>query len=169
MWDRNSGHGLCINLLPEIHIMYLYTHCWEQMKSVGGHGSLSLQFVMKVMVWHFVSHSHKVMAALTHCCYLQIVVVEISLQLHGYMMRDIFSILLVWGHSLYLFSGGTHSWWHATGSAGFSTVSRCCKHGEMHTRAFGPWGGCVVIGCTASISHHQYSGWKLWHTPRDAF
>jgi len=50
MWDRNSGHGLDINLLPDIHIMYLYTHCWEQMKSVGGHGSLLLQFVMKVMV-----------------------------------------------------------------------------------------------------------------------
>jgi hypothetical protein len=29
--------------------------CWELMKSVGRHSSLSLLFVMKLMVWHFVS------------------------------------------------------------------------------------------------------------------
>jgi hypothetical protein len=45
------------------------------MNLVGSHGSLSLTFVMKVMVCHFVSDSHEVMTAL-------IVIVEISLQLH---------------------------------------------------------------------------------------
>jgi hypothetical protein len=44
--------------------MLIYTHCWELMNSVGSHGSLSLPFVMKVMVCHFVSNSHEVMTAL---------------------------------------------------------------------------------------------------------
>jgi hypothetical protein len=40
-------------------------HHWELMKSVvDSHGSSSLLFAMKVMmVWHFVSNSHKVMTA----------------------------------------------------------------------------------------------------------
>jgi hypothetical protein len=54
---------------------YMLTPCWELMNSVGSHGSLSLPFVMKVMVCPFVSDSHEVMTAL--------IVVEISLQLHG--------------------------------------------------------------------------------------
>jgi hypothetical protein len=61
--------------------MLIYTHCWELMNSVGSHGSLSLLFVMKVMVCHFVSDSHEVMTALIVVLPL-IVVVEISLQLH---------------------------------------------------------------------------------------
>jgi len=52
------------------------------MNSVGSHGSSSLPFVMKVMVCHFVSDSHEVMTALIVVLPL-IVVVEISLQLHG--------------------------------------------------------------------------------------
>ncbi len=62
--------------------MLIYTHCWELMNSVGSHGSSSLLFVMKVMVCHFVSDSHEVMTALIVVLPL-IVVVEISLQLHG--------------------------------------------------------------------------------------
>jgi hypothetical protein len=46
------------------HNIVIYTHCWELMKSVGTNGSLSLLFIMKVMVWHFVSNSHKVVTAL---------------------------------------------------------------------------------------------------------
>jgi len=61
--------------------MLIYTHCWELMNSVGSHSSLSLPFVMKVMVCHFVSNSHEVMTALIVVLPL-IVVVEISLQLH---------------------------------------------------------------------------------------
>jgi hypothetical protein len=61
--------------------MLIYTHCWELMNSVGSHGSLSLLFVMKVMVCHFVSDSHKIMTTLIVVLYL-IAVVEISLQLH---------------------------------------------------------------------------------------
>jgi hypothetical protein len=48
----------------EDYYMLIYTHCWEVMNSVGSHGSLLLLFVMKVMVCHFVSDSHKVMTAL---------------------------------------------------------------------------------------------------------
>ncbi len=67
--------------------MLIYTHCWELMNSVGSHGSLSLPFVMKVMVCHFVSDSHEVMTALIVVLPL-IVVVEISLQLHqSFMIR----------------------------------------------------------------------------------
>jgi hypothetical protein len=61
--------------------MLIYTHCWELMNSVGSHGSLSLPFMMKVMVCHFVSDSHEVMTALIVVLPI-IVVVEISLQLH---------------------------------------------------------------------------------------
>jgi hypothetical protein len=50
---RNSGHRYLYNGLPEIwvdcHIL-IYTHCPELMKSVRSHGSLSLLFMMKVMV-----------------------------------------------------------------------------------------------------------------------
>jgi hypothetical protein len=45
------------------------------------HGSLSLLFVMKVMVCHFVSDSHEITTALIVVLPI-IVVVEISLQLH---------------------------------------------------------------------------------------
>jgi hypothetical protein len=58
--------------------MLFYTHCWELMNSVGSHGSLSLPFVMKVMVCHFVSDSHEIMTVMLPI----IVVVKISLQLH---------------------------------------------------------------------------------------
>ncbi len=51
--ERNSGHRYLYTGLPEIwvdcHIL-IYTHCPELMKSVRSHGSLSLLFVMKVMV-----------------------------------------------------------------------------------------------------------------------
>jgi hypothetical protein len=65
----------------EDYYMLIYTHYWELMNSVGSHGSLSLPFVMKVMVCHFVHDSHEVMIALVVVLPL-IVVVEISRQLH---------------------------------------------------------------------------------------
>ncbi len=83
--NRNSGCRLCIMVCPsfwEDYYTLIYTHCWELMNSVGSHGSLSLLFVMKVMVCPFVSDSHEVMTALIVVLPL-IVVVEISLQLHG--------------------------------------------------------------------------------------
>ncbi len=45
----NPGQIFCIMVCPG---------------SVGSHGSSSLLFMMKVMVWHFVSNSHKVTTAL---------------------------------------------------------------------------------------------------------
>jgi hypothetical protein len=52
-------HGLPINIL------YLSYPCLEVMKSVDSHmWQLVTAVVMKVMVWHFVSESHKVMTAL---------------------------------------------------------------------------------------------------------
>jgi hypothetical protein len=82
----------------EDYYMLIYTHCWELMNSVGSHGSLSLPFVMKVMVCHFVSDSHEVMTALIVVLPL-IVVVEISLQLHR---SFIFPVLGFLGHLLLL-------------------------------------------------------------------
>jgi len=61
--------------------MLIYTHCWELKNSMGSHGSSSLLFVMKVMVYHFVSNSHEVMTAFIVMLPL-IVDVEIYLQLH---------------------------------------------------------------------------------------
>jgi hypothetical protein len=59
--------------------MFIYTHYWELMNSMGSHGNSSLSFVMKVMVCHFVNDSHEIMTALMLPL---IVVVEISLQFH---------------------------------------------------------------------------------------
>jgi hypothetical protein len=39
----------CSKFLADCYIL-IYTHCWELMKSVGTNGSLSLLFMMKVMV-----------------------------------------------------------------------------------------------------------------------
>jgi hypothetical protein len=72
----------------EDYYMLIYTHCWELMNSVGSHGSLSLLFMMKVMVCHFVSDSHEVMTALIVVLPL-IVVVEISLQLHRSLIIEL--------------------------------------------------------------------------------
>ncbi len=55
---------VCLSFWADSY-MFIYTHCWELMKSVGSHGSLLLLFMMKVMVTDsFVSncidytHSH---------------------------------------------------------------------------------------------------------------
>jgi hypothetical protein len=46
------------------YYVLVYACCWELMKSVSSHQSLSLLFMMKVTVWCFVIGSHKVMTAL---------------------------------------------------------------------------------------------------------
>ncbi len=74
--------------------MLIYTHCWELMNSVGSHGSLSLPFLMKVMVCHFVSDSHEVMTALIVVLPI-IVVVEISLQRHEAHCHIILRVLFL--------------------------------------------------------------------------
>ncbi len=89
--NRNSGRRLCIMFCPsfwEDYYMLIYTHCWELMNSVGGHGSLSPPFMMKVMVCHFVSDSHEVMTVLIVVLPI-IVVVDISLQLHQAFMWEV--------------------------------------------------------------------------------
>jgi hypothetical protein len=74
------------------------------MNSVGSHGSLSLLFMMKVMVCHFVSDSHEVMTVLIVVLPL-IVAVEICLQLH----QSIFANLNILSRPslIELFSRGT--------------------------------------------------------------
>ncbi len=75
-WDRDSGCRFCITVCPKTwvdHYILIYTNHGRLMKSLGSHGSSSLLFVMKVMVWHHVSNSHKVMTALifmfpSNCC-----------------------------------------------------------------------------------------------------
>ncbi len=57
--SRNSGCRW-----EELGNVLIDTHCWELMKSVDTNGSLPLLFVMKVMIWHFVSDHYKVMTTL---------------------------------------------------------------------------------------------------------
>jgi hypothetical protein len=85
----------------EDYYMLIYTHCWELMNSVGSHSSLSLLFVMKVMVCHFVSDSHEVMTALIVMLPI-FVVVEISLQLHQAFLASILGsrAFLLWAYML---------------------------------------------------------------------
>jgi hypothetical protein len=79
--DRNSGQRFYRMACPDFgqiyYVLIIYTHCWELMESVGSHGSLSLLFMMKVMVWHVAC---KVMTA--------IAVVEISLGV--YTLQQLF-------------------------------------------------------------------------------
>jgi hypothetical protein len=83
--------------------MLIYTHCWELMNSVGTHGSLSLPFVMKVMVCHFVSDSHEVMTALIVMLPV-ITVVEISLQLHQAFLKSVCVHCSVLSYACFSFS-----------------------------------------------------------------
>jgi hypothetical protein len=81
-WWKLRMQILC-NGLPETWAdssILIYIHYLELMKSVGSHGSLSLLFMMKVMVWDFVSNSHKLWLH-SSMCYLKLLV-EISLQFH---------------------------------------------------------------------------------------
>ncbi len=89
--NRNSEDKFCIMVCPsfwEDYSMFIYTHFWELMSSMGSHSSLSLPFVMKVMVCHFVNDLHEIMIAFIVMLPL-IIVVEISLKLH-----QAFSIVL---------------------------------------------------------------------------
>jgi hypothetical protein len=53
---------VCLRCWADYNLL-IYTHCQKLMNSVGSHGSLSLLFMMRVMVWCFVSNTHKVMTA----------------------------------------------------------------------------------------------------------
>ncbi len=86
-------------------LLYAYLHpLLGADELVGSHGSLSLLFVMKVMVCHFVSDSHEVMTALIVVLPL-IVVVEISLQLHQACLLLLLLCLQVYLHQI-CFSAG---------------------------------------------------------------
>jgi hypothetical protein len=64
-WDKHSGHRLYNSSLKlwADYCLRIYTHPWELMKSLGSQGRVSWLFMLKVMVWHFVSDTHKVMTA----------------------------------------------------------------------------------------------------------
>jgi hypothetical protein len=72
------------------------------MKLVGSHGSLSLLFMTKVMVWHFVSNSHKLWLH-SSMCYLKLLV-EISLQFHvevcwhAYSWGKVMNLILIFNY-----------------------------------------------------------------------
>jgi hypothetical protein len=63
--DKHSGHRLYNSSLKfwADYCLLIYTHPWELMKSLGSQGRVSWLFMLKVMVWHFVSDTHKVMTA----------------------------------------------------------------------------------------------------------
>jgi hypothetical protein len=69
--DRNLGHRFCIMVLPKFWVDYCilaYTRLCELMKSRGSHWQLVTAICDELMVWHFVSNSHKVMTALVVMC-----------------------------------------------------------------------------------------------------
>jgi len=85
--NRSSGHRFCIILCPTFwadHSIFFYTHHQELAKSLVSQCSSSLLFMIKVMVWHFVSDSHKVMTALI-VVLCSIAIAEISLQFLKYL------------------------------------------------------------------------------------
>jgi hypothetical protein len=57
-----------------VYYLIIFSQHQEQMMSMGSQNHRSLLFMMKLMVWHFVSDTHKVMTALialmlpSKCC-----------------------------------------------------------------------------------------------------
>jgi hypothetical protein len=52
-WECNWNSGWrfwVAQILGWLLYTYMYTHCWDMIKSVGSHGSLSLLFMTKAMV-----------------------------------------------------------------------------------------------------------------------
>jgi hypothetical protein len=74
MWQKMKTQILYNSLSIILdHYILIYTYHQELMTSVGSHVSSSLLFVIKVMVWHFVSSSHMVMIEVivmlpSNCC-----------------------------------------------------------------------------------------------------
>jgi hypothetical protein len=98
--NRNSSIMVCPSFYEDYFVL-IYTHFWELVNSMGSHGSLTLPFVMKVMVSHFVSDLHEIMIAFIVMLPL-IIVVEISLQLHqAFQVFCAFSIHLFLGFRVY--------------------------------------------------------------------
>ncbi len=153
-----SGHRLCILVCPrfwEDYYMLIHTHCWELMNSVGGHGSLSLLFVLKVMVFHFVSDSHEVMTVLI-VMLPRIVVVEISLQLHqalynnsGYCLVGLITeaIAEIENPKLHKVSDSQGIW-----AWGFA--SHCNKYTDAPSRLWGYLGIRGRRGVAYQLFHH---------------
>jgi len=65
--DTDHCRRVQINFLMD-YCIFIFTRGWELIKSVWSHGSLTLLFLMKVMVWGFVGYSYKVMIILHSCC-----------------------------------------------------------------------------------------------------
>jgi hypothetical protein len=66
-WQTHSPiriMGVGCFAVKTLYDILVYTNCWEMMMSVGIDGSSSLLFMMYVMVWHFLSNSHKIMTTL---------------------------------------------------------------------------------------------------------
>jgi hypothetical protein len=82
---------VCLKIWADYCILIYTTHCEELMKSVCSYGSSSLLFMMKVMVGHFVSDSHKVMTTLIVMLIFKSVV-QISLQSHRYVPVTLLSV-----------------------------------------------------------------------------
>ncbi len=77
--------GVLFAIRRPCYYICTYTHHWKVVKSMDSYGKRSLLFVMKVMVWNFVSDFHKVIWLHALSCHLPSVVVEICLQFHSLM------------------------------------------------------------------------------------
>jgi hypothetical protein len=56
------------------YYILIYTHCLELMQSMGTSGNSFVLFITKVMVWLYISNSHKIKIALiimlpSNCCF----------------------------------------------------------------------------------------------------
>lgn len=71
---------VCVKFCVDYYVL-IYIHCWELLKPEGSHSSLSLQFPMKVRVWHVVSETLKCYDH-THVALPKSVIVEFCVQNH---------------------------------------------------------------------------------------
>ncbi len=118
------------------------------MKSLRSQSSLSLVFMMKVMVWHFLSDTHKVMTALV-AMLSQFVVVQFSLSSHRYVTSVCWSARFFQNHKMFDF-------YIMKGSCVAISV-------EGHQRTSGRcWRASSVW------AHQQQKCWSIWKVHQKA-
>ncbi len=72
--DVNSYKMVCWNFWKADYYLVIYSHHQELVKSVGSHSSSSLLFMIKVMVWNFVSKLIRLWPYSFWCCFQSVVV-----------------------------------------------------------------------------------------------
>ncbi len=109
-------------------LLYVYLHPPSKLvKAVGSHGRSSLLFMMKLMVWHFVSKVIRLWPHWFLLCYLESVIMELSL-IVIYVLQWCWEYVQVWTMGF----GKSCSTIRDPGKHG----PNCLKHGNFFSSGF---------------------------------